>query len=144
MIVVAEGAESVEQKEAKAAGAGGAARRDASGNVLPDDVGQYLRDSIAAYFKAKGNPANIKYIDPSYIIRSSAPCASDSNMCSNLAFNAVHGAMAGYTGFTVSTIDGHYVLIPIQVVSTRPPRVLDITGRLYARLCSSTGQPALV
>ena len=49
-----------------------------------------------------------------------------------------------FTGFTVSTIDGHYVLIPIQIVSTLPPRKLDITGRLYARLCSSTGQPSLI
>lgn len=87
VIVVAEGAESVEQAEARLARAG-EAHRDASGNVLPDDVGLYLRDSITAFFKARGNPANIKYIDPSYIIRSSPPCASDSNMCSNLAFSA--------------------------------------------------------
>ena len=115
VVVVAEGAECIEQKEAKAARAasaasassGAAARVDASGNVLHDDVGIFLKERITAHFAARGSPANVKYIDPSYIIRSSPAIASDSNLCTNLAYNAAHGAMGGYTGFTVGTVDNH-------------------------------------
>ena len=145
VIVIAEGAESVEQKEAKAAAAaaGAVGAKDASGNKVLDDVGQYLKDCINKHFKAKGKPLALKYIDPSYIIRSSPPCASDSNLCTNLAYNAVHAAMAGYTGVTVGTAENHYVLLPIPVLSAMPPRIVDITGRAYARMCASTGQPKL-
>ncbi len=153
VIVVAEGAESREQAEAAAAsassstdgsaaaGAGAGARRDASGNVLPEDVGLYLKERITEHFKRRGTPANVKYIDPSYIIRSSPAIASDSRLCTNLAYNVVHGAMAGYTGFTVGTVDGHYVMLPISVLSTMPPSRIDITGRLYSRMCATTGMP---
>ena len=77
------------------------------------------------------------------LIRSSPPCASDSNLCTNLAYNAVHGAFSGQTGFTVGTVDNHYVLLPITHVSTLPPRTVDISGRAFARMCTSTGQPDL-
>lgn len=145
LIVVAEGAESIEQKEAKAAAANGSdsQRKDASGNVLFDDVGLYLRDSIVAHFKKAGKPCAVKYIDPSYIIRSSPPNAADSFLCTVLAFNAVHGAFAGRTGFTVGTVDNAHVWIPMTLLCTLPPRQIDITGRVYARLCATTGQPNL-
>jgi 6-phosphofructokinase 1 len=153
VIVVAEGAESLEQKEAKAAAAAAAAAGgsaaaahaavDASGNKVLEDVGQYLKEAINRHFKALGKPMSLKYIDPSYIIRSSPPCASDANMCTALAQNAVHGAMAGYTGVTVGLVENHYVFLPIAVLSRMPPRVVDITGRAYARVCASTGQPKL-
>ncbi len=155
LIVVAEGAESTERKEEKAAaaaaaaagggggGGGGEVRKDASGNVLFDDVGVYLRDTIAAHFKKLGKPCAVKYIDPSYIIRSSPANAADSYLCTALAFNAVHGAFGGLTGFTVGTIDNAHVYLPMTLVCTQPPRVVDITGRIYARLCTTTGQPDL-
>lgn len=159
VIVVAEGAESEESKFLKeeecrtpvtsaaspVAGdwaAHGGPRKDESGNVLPDDVGQYLKDQINKHFKALGKPANVKYIDPSYIIRSSPPNASDSNLCTNLAFNVVHGALAGYTGFTVGTVENHFVILPIAVLSVMKPRTIDTSGRFYARLMASTGQPS--
>lgn len=70
LIVVAEGAESVEQKEAKAKAAdAGTVRKDESGNVLPEDIGIHLKDSINAHFTRIAKPCSIKYIDPSYIIR---------------------------------------------------------------------------
>lgn len=147
LIVVAEGAESQEMKEAKeaAANAGAAAaRKDDSGNVLHDDIGLYLKDAITKHFKEVVKaPCNLKYIDPSYIIRSSPPNAADSNLCTALAFNAVHGAFAGRTGFTVGTVDNTFVWLPIAQLSTMPPRQVDDKGRLYARMCTTTGQPAL-
>jgi len=142
VVVVAEGAESLEHKASKAQGSSSTGR-DASGNVIFEDVGLYLKDAISSHFKAVKKPMSLKYIDPSYIIRSSPPCASDSNLCTVLAHNAVHGAMAGYTGVSVGVIENHYILLPISVLASMPPRVVDITGRTYARMCTSTGQPKL-
>ncbi len=64
-------------------------------------------------------------------------------MCTHLAYNACHAAMAGYTGVTVGLVETHYVLLPVSRISTMPHRVVDINGREYARLCASTGQPSL-
>ncbi len=130
--------------------------------MLPDDVGLYLKDAISAHFKSVGKPANVKYIDPSYIIRSAPANAADSNLCTTLAFNCVHGAMAGRTGvhvyvallprfsrvlyctgFTVGMVDNVAVWLPITVVSSMPPRKVDPDSRIYARLCNCTGQPFL-
>jgi 6-phosphofructokinase 1 len=148
LIVVAEGAESVEMKEMKeeAARKGEAVvRKDESGNVLHDDIGLYLKDAINNHFKnVVKQPCNLKYIDPSYIIRSSPPNASDSNLCTALAFNAVHGAFAGRTGFTVGTVDNTFVWLPIAQLCSMPSRQVDDKGRLYARMCTTTGQPCLI
>ncbi|RYG41716.1 ATP-dependent 6-phosphofructokinase [archaeon] len=165
VIVVAEGAESLEQREAASGGtpftpvsatpaAGGVAptpaagapvarRTDESGNRILDDVGEHLKNAINAHFKSIGKVATLKYIDPSYIIRSSPANAADSELCARLAFNCVHGAMAGFSGFTVGTVDGVSVYLPTSVVANGKPQRVDILSRLYARLCSSTGQPSL-
>jgi 6-phosphofructokinase 1 len=92
-------------------------------------VGLYLKDAINRHFKAAAKPCALKYIDPSYIIRSSPPCASDSNLCTVLAHNAVHGAMAGFTGVSVGVRDGVRVLVgtgvSVRVVTdVRGPRSL--------------------
>lgn len=55
----------------------------------------------------------------------------------------MHGAFAGRTGFTVGTLDNASVFLPITLISTLPPRTVDINGRFYARLCVTTGQPNL-
>jgi len=147
VIVVAEGAKCLEQKEAEQeAAANGTAlqvARDASGNKKLDCVGRFLEAEIPKHFKGINQPVALKYIDPSYIIRASPACASDSNLCTNLAYNAAHAAMAGYTGVTVGVVENHYVLLPVPVLSKMPPRVVDINGRVYARMCASTGQPRL-
>jgi hypothetical protein len=44
--------------------------RDASGNIRFHDIGIFLRDRIQAYFKQTGTEISLKYIDPSYTIRS--------------------------------------------------------------------------
>jgi 6-phosphofructokinase 1 len=114
VIVVAEGADTscielegelLALKEAKAKGT---AAKDASGNLLhARDVGLYLKDEIGKHFGSPEAPKNgtrgasVKYIDPSYIIRSSPPCASDSNLCTTLAYDAVHGVFAGFTDLCV-------------------------------------------
>ena len=83
--------------------------KDASGNAPKMEIGMILKSAISKHFGSPENPLNgtggvsLKYIDPSYIIRSSPPCASDSNLCTNLAYDAVHGAFAGFTGLCVGS-----------------------------------------
>ena len=63
-----------------------------------------MKQKIVEYFKSQGEPCTVKYIDPSYMVRSVPANAADSIYCSLLAQNAVHGAMAGFTQFTVVSI----------------------------------------
>lgn len=58
---------------------------------------------------------NMKYIDPTYMIRAIPSNASDNIYCTLLAHGAVHGAMAGFTGFTVGPVNGRHAYIPIAV-----------------------------
>src|SRR5512139_2537844 len=44
--------------------------QDASGNIRFRDIGIFLRDQILVYFKRTGREISLKYIDPSYTIRS--------------------------------------------------------------------------
>jgi len=148
VIVVAEGAESLEVKEARAAAAAAAAggaggKTDESGNRVLEDVGEYLKGAITAHFKKVGKVCNLKYIDPSYIIRSAPANAADSELCSQLAFNAVHGAMGGRTAYSVGTVDNVGVWLPTWAITTGVPRRVDPRSRLFTRLCRSTGQPNL-
>jgi len=54
------------------------------------------------------------------MIRSIPPSATDAIYCLLLAQNCVHGAMAGFTGFTVGQVNTHYVyLLQINDVKTR-------------------------
>jgi 6-phosphofructokinase 1 len=94
VIVVAEGAGQEFFEEA-------VREKDASGNVKHKDIGVYLKDKISEEFKNKEFPHSIKYIDPSYIIRSTHANPNDSKFCNLLAQNAVHGALAGKTDFVV-------------------------------------------
>lgn len=84
-----------------------AASPDASGNKKLPPIGEFLKDAIGKYFKEHDLPSTVKYIDPSYMVRSVAANAADSIYCSLLAQNAVHGAMAGFTQFTVVSPHPH-------------------------------------
>uniref|UniRef100_A0A7S1CPR1 Phosphofructokinase domain-containing protein n=1 Tax=Bicosoecida sp. CB-2014 TaxID=1486930 RepID=A0A7S1CPR1_9STRA len=148
VIVIAEGAQisRTDMQECGAIDAAASAAKppktDESGNPVLDDVGAFLRTYIAWYFKRIGVETNIKYIDPTYMIRSVPANASDSLLCSDLAFAAVHGAFAGYTGFTVGQVAGQTVWIPISAVAQSRTCRVSTKSRLYARLLGSTGQPS--
>ena len=114
---------------------------DASGNPVLKDVGPYLRDAIKAHFKEIGDRADVKYIDPSYIIRAAPTIPSDKIYCQILAQGAVHAAFAGVTAATVGLVNGHYVWLPIETV-IQAPRVVDPRGRMWGRLLAQTKQPA--
>jgi 6-phosphofructokinase 1 len=82
----------------------------------------------------------IKYIDPSYIIRSAPANANDSLFCNRLAYHAVHGAMAGKTNFVVASVNNRYVYLPIQDV-TKKRKKIDMEGEFWFGVLQSTGQP---
>jgi 6-phosphofructokinase 1 len=115
---------------------------DASGNKLLLDVGLWLCQNLKDHFlKEFKEPLNLKYIDPTYMIRAIPSNASDNVYCTLLAHSAIHGAMAGYCGFTVGPVNNRHCYIPIRrVVATS--RSVNVEDRMWARLMSSTNQPS--
>jgi len=114
---------------------------DASGNRKYGDIGLFLKDKFAAYFKEQKVEATIKYIDPSYTIRSVPAGPQDNVYCSRLAQHAVHAAMAGKTATLIGRWHGTYVHIPIDTV-THGRRKVDPAGELWQSVMENTGQPA--
>lgn len=113
---------------------------DASGNRRLGDIGIFLRDQITAHFKKQNKPINLKYIDPSYIIRSAVASPTDSLYCSRLGNNAVHAAMAGKTKIVISLLNNHFVHVPTRlVVSTRS--FVDPESSLWRDVIEATHQP---
>jgi len=116
-------------------------RTDASGNRVHGDIGWYLRDRIAESFRERKIPLSLKYIDPSYLVRSVPANAQDNVYCSQLAQNAVHAAMAGKTSMLVGRWHCSFVHIPLELV-THGRRKVDPRGELWHSILESTGQPA--
>ncbi|XP_047310646.1 ATP-dependent 6-phosphofructokinase 5, chloroplastic-like [Impatiens glandulifera] len=114
--------------------------KDASGNVVLGDIGVYLSQETKKYFKEIGVHADVKYIDPTYMIRAGRANASDGILCAVLGQNAVHGAFAGYSGITVGICNTHYVYLPIPEVIAYP-RMVDPNSRMWHRCLTATGQP---
>ena len=112
---------------------------DASGNLLLGDIGEFLRKRITAYLKDEGIRFSIKYIDPSYLIRSVPANANDRVYCGFLGQYAVHAAMAGRTGMVVSKIMDRYVHVPLDLV-TRKRRTMNVRSGLWRSVLESTGQ----
>jgi len=113
--------------------------KDASGNIRLKDIGIYLSDRIKSYFKEQKTEINLKYIDPSYIIRSVKANASDSVLCSALALNAVHAGLAGKTEMSVAIWRRSLVHVPLQKVIADRNQV-DPSGALWLSVLASTGQ----
>eukprot|EP00897_Mesotaenium_endlicherianum_P000584 jgi/Mesen1/10526/ME000083S10030 len=114
--------------------------KDASGNPVLADIGVHLLKETKKHFKQRGKMVDVKYVDPTYMIRACRSNASDSIVCAVLGQNAVHGAFAGYTGITVGLVNNHYVYVPIPEV-IRFPRSVDPNGRMWHRCLTSTTQP---
>ncbi|KAM5579215.1 ATP-dependent 6-phosphofructokinase 6-like [Rosa sericea] len=140
VIVIAEGAGQELLAESRLA----MNHQDASGNKLLQDSGLWLSQKIKDHFsKLNKMSINLKYIDPTYMIRAIPSNASDNVYCTLLAHSVVHGAMAGYTGFTVGPVNGRHAYIPFHRVTERQNKVV-ITDRMWARLLSSTNQPSFL
>jgi len=132
VVVVAEGAG---QNLMEATG-----EKDASGNTRLGDIGLFLRDQIRASFGQLGMEVNLRYIDPSYTIRSQAANARDAAYCALLGHNAAHAGMTGRTDMVISIWRNELVHVPIPAaVSER--KQIDPDGVLWDSVIASTGQP---
>ncbi|CAN1805832.1 ATP-dependent 6-phosphofructokinase 3 [Linum perenne] len=136
VIVIAEGAGQELLSESKL-------MTDASGNKLLQDVGLWLSQNIKDHCKTQKMTINLKYIDPTYMVRAIPSNASDNVYCTLLAQSCVHGAMAGYTGFTSGLVNGRQTYIPFYRIIEKQNKVI-ITDRMWARLLSSTNQPSFM
>jgi 6-phosphofructokinase 1 len=132
VIVVAEGAgqDLMDRRE----------ERDASGNVRHRDIGVFLRDAIARYFSESRTPFSLKYIDPSYAIRSSPATAHDSAFCLLLGQNAAHAGMSGRTDMVVGFWNHQFTHVPIALAVSARKRI-DPEGTLWNSVLATTGQP---
>ena len=112
---------------------------DASGNRRHGDIGAFLRDQIKETFRGQGISVNLKYIDPSYMIRSLPANARDANFCLRLGHAAVHAGMAGKTDTVIGTWRRRLTHVPIPLaVSSR--KKVDTNGYLWQTVLSVTGQ----
>jgi 6-phosphofructokinase 1 len=135
VIVVAEGAG---QELFEATG-----ERDASGNVKYGDIGGLLRERISGHFKKTGMEITLKYIDPSYMIRSQQANPHDSAFCLMLGHNAVHAGMAGRTGMIVGFWNHQITHVPTPMAVSQRKKI-DPEGWIWSSVLSSTGQPAVM
>ncbi len=113
---------------------------DASGNVKLKDIGVFMRDRIAAHFVGRETEVTIRYIDPSYIIRSMPANALDAQYCLVLGQHAVHAGMAGRTNMVVGAWNNRFVHVPIPLAVARR-RQIEPRGEEWQRVLETTGQP---
>jgi len=132
VIVVAEGAgQDVVSK--------GEITYDDSGNIRLKDIGVFLKNEITLYFNEKGIPINLKYIDPSYIIRSIPANANDSIFCANLGRWAVHAGMAGKTDLVIGLWHGVFTHVPIPACTFKRKKISP-ESLLWMSVLGATGQ----
>jgi 6-phosphofructokinase 1 len=119
-------------------------QHDESGNPALLDVGAWLKAELRAWWAEEhaGELLTVKYIDPAYMVRAVAANAADNLYCTLLAHLAIHGAMAGYTGFVPGPINGNYGYVPVaEVAEARNP---DTKDHKWAWVRSVTNQPDFV
>lgn len=114
-------------------------RMDQSGNILKEDIGELLKNCIASHFKEINNPVSIKYLDPSYHIRSVQANAADAVFCYQLAEYAVHAAMAGKTNLLIGYWNNFFTHVPIAL-ATKERRMVDLDGALWKGVLCATQQ----
>ncbi|MGE4556002.1 MAG: ATP-dependent 6-phosphofructokinase [Desulfovibrionaceae bacterium] len=131
VVVVAEGAG---QEHCQISG-----EKDPSGNPVLCDISGLIISKSKEYFAQKGMQATLKFIDPSYIIRSVPANSNDRVYCGFLGQMAVHAAMAGKTGMVVSNLQARYVHLPLDLVITRRKKI-NIHSEFWRSVLESTGQ----
>ena len=132
VIVVAEGAgqDLIKGEEQK---------RDASGNLLKKDIGEFLKAKIERHFADKKENVSVKYFDPSYSIRSVPARGTDAILCYTLAKNAVHAAMAGRSDCVIGQCASVYMNVPIGLATIERQKV-DVNGMLWQSVVDATRQ----
>ncbi len=134
LIIVGEGAGQYFFKDSEV-------EKDPSGNIKYKDIGLFLKNKIKECLSSQGIKHTIKYIDPSYVIRSAPAVPNDSKFCNLLAQNAVHAAMAGKTDIVVGHWNQHFTLLPIPV-AVRERKRINLESELWWNVLETTGQPA--
>lgn len=112
---------------------------DASGNKLHQDIGIFLKNSIIEHFKERSLPITVKYIDPSYIIRSRPSNANDSLVCLQMGQSAIHAGMAGKTDMMIGHWNNHYTHVPLAMAVSARKKV-DPNGQLWQTVLAVTEQ----
>ena len=111
------------------------------------DVGLWLKSTVLAHFEDHPDhrlrPVSVKYVDPTYMVRSVKANAADNVYCTALAHSAVHGAFAGFTNFMAGPINDHHAYIPLNLVADRT-NVVAVSDYVWARATAATGQPDFV
>ena len=113
--------------------------RDASGNIKFGDIGAFLKEQITDFFRKEGMEFTLKYIDPSYNIRSVPANANDSSFCLMLGHSAVHAAMAGRTNMVVAFWRNEFTHVPIHA-ATSSRKKIDPNSWLWSSVLACTGQ----
>ena len=112
--------------------------RDPSGNVKYGDIGVFLRDAIRDHFKRAGVEISLKYIDPSYIIRSVPAIPHDSAFCLLLGHSAVHAGMSGRTNMVVGFWNHRFTHVPISLATSERKKI-DPQGDLWSAVLARPG-----
>ncbi len=120
---------------------GTAQKKDASGNVVLEDIGLFLKDRINRYFGEIGMEINLKYIDPSYMIRSAPPVPNDSIFCALLGQYAVHAGMAGKTDVVIGQWNNIYTHVPVELAISKRKKI-DPGSKFWHNVIEATGQPS--
>jgi 6-phosphofructokinase 1 len=123
--------------------AGESGRLDLSGNKKLTDIGLFLKQKISDYFRKKGREVNLRYIDPSYMIRSAPASPNDALYCARLGANSVHAAMAGRTRMLIGQLHNEMVHIPADLAVAKRNHV-DPESSLWRDTLDATGQPPLM
>lgn len=121
---------------------GAQSEKDPSGNIRLQDIGLYLKNKIQRHCEARGVDATVKYIDPSYLIRSLPANANDQVFCNFLGRNAVHAAMAGKTSLLVGHWNDRFVHVPMKASAGKRKKI-DARGELWLGVLDATGQGTL-
>jgi len=116
--------------------------RDESGNIRLKDVGLFLKDKIMNYFSSRKMEISLKYIDPSYLIRSLPANANDHVFCSFLGRDAVHAGMSGKTKALIGRWNNQFVHLPMNVSAGKRKQV-DPSRKLWLSVLEATGQGSL-
>ena len=116
--------------------------RDASGNIKLKVIGIYLNEAIGAYFAGKGIDISIKYIDPSYMIRSLPANANDRVFCNFLGRNSVHAGLSGRTDVLIGHWNNQFVHVPMKLIADKRKKV-NPRGSLWRSTLEATGQGSL-
>ncbi len=113
---------------------------DASGNAILDDIGVYLKERIGEYLSGRGMRHSVKYIDPSYTIRSVPANPNDRIFCGFLGQHAAHAGMAGKTGLLIGSWNNRFIHVPLELAVSKRKRI-DPEGIIWTSVLESTGQP---